>query len=169
MFKDLFIGVGTPFLDDSIFTLPKRNFFFMAEFLPSYIKNLPLLLSLISIFTVYLVYFLIQRYNLMYLYFTRDVHRFLLNKWNFDLIYNKYVNQPLLTFGYNVLFKLVDKGVVEIFGPYGIYKLVNLFSKLNKYLQTGRVYNYVAYILTFRFIHVCVTGDLADPVLATCN
>jgi NADH-ubiquinone oxidoreductase chain 5 len=44
------------------------------------------------------------------------------------------------------MYKLVDKGILEIFGPYGItYNLYNWSIKINK-LQTGYIYHYIGYI-----------------------
>lgn len=48
LFKDLFIGLGSDFFDYSFFILPenlKSNF---SEFLPVFVKNLPLFCSAIG-------------------------------------------------------------------------------------------------------------------------
>jgi len=45
LMKDLFIGVGSIFLGNSIFVLPKNFNLFEAEFLPSTIKLIPLVFS----------------------------------------------------------------------------------------------------------------------------
>jgi len=46
MLKDLFIGVGSIFLGNSIFILPKHFNLFEAEFLPTLVKLTPVLFSL---------------------------------------------------------------------------------------------------------------------------
>jgi len=46
--KEMFIGVGTPFWNNSLFTHPDRLFMVDAEFLPSWIKLAPVILSIIS-------------------------------------------------------------------------------------------------------------------------
>jgi hypothetical protein len=46
MVKDLFIGVGSIFLGNSIFILPKHFNLFEAEFLPTLVKLTPVLFSL---------------------------------------------------------------------------------------------------------------------------
>ena len=48
------------------------------------------------------------------------MYSFLNQKWYFDKLYNEYINKPLVSFGYFVSFRGMDKGVVEILGPYGI-------------------------------------------------
>jgi NADH:ubiquinone oxidoreductase subunit 5 (subunit L)/multisubunit Na+/H+ antiporter MnhA subunit len=75
--KDLFAGVGSPFLDHVLLTLPGHNSFFVAEFLPFYIKNLPFFLSLLSVMLVFLLYQFLGRYTLMYHSVFKKVHRFL--------------------------------------------------------------------------------------------
>jgi hypothetical protein len=46
LLKDIFIGVGSTFLGNSIFILPKHFNLFESEFLPLTIKVLPLFFSL---------------------------------------------------------------------------------------------------------------------------
>ena len=48
-----------------------------------------------------------------------------------------------MSLGYNVTFIVLDKGLIEIFGPYGLSKTVyKLSSQLSK-TQTGLVYHYM--------------------------
>jgi NADH-ubiquinone oxidoreductase chain 5 len=75
--KDIFVGVGSPFLDHVLLTLPGHNSFFGAEFLPFYIKNLPFFLSLLSVSLVGGVYGVLSQYSLMYQPLLNKVHRFL--------------------------------------------------------------------------------------------
>jgi hypothetical protein len=48
------------------------------------------------------------------------VFSFLSNKWYFDVIYNRLINYNILHFSYEVTFKTIDKGVLEIVGPFGL-------------------------------------------------
>ena len=84
----------------------------------------------------------------MYHPFLNKIHRFLNYKWCFDLLYNKYVNLPVLRFGFRVPFALIDKGVIEMIGPRGIYSAFFRLSLGNKNYQTGLVYQYAVYILS---------------------
>ena len=79
--------------------------------------------------------------------FLRELYRFLSYKWYFDAVYNEIINRPVLKIAYSTLFRLLDKGILELFGPYGISS--NLFSSANKMkrLQIGEVY-YYAYLMT---------------------
>lgn len=57
-------------------------------------------------------------------------------------MYNRLVNQPLLEGAYNVVFSLIDKGLLEVAGPTGAdivsVRVGNFFTSA----QTGRVYDY---------------------------
>jgi NADH-ubiquinone oxidoreductase chain 5 len=146
--KDLFAGVGSPFLDHVLLTLPGHNSFLVAEFLPFYIKNLPFFLSILSVALVAFLYQLLSRYALMYNSALKKGHRFLSYKWYFDLLYNRYINLPVLRFAFRVPFELIDKGVIELMGPRGLYSLFFRSSLKSKEYQTGVVYQYAFYILS---------------------
>src|SRR5260370_15577591 len=146
--KDLFAGVGSPFLDHVLLILPGHNSFFVAEFLPFYIKNLPFFLSVLSVLLVTALYSLLSRYSFNYHPLLKKIHRFLSYKWYFDLIYNRYLNLPLLRFGFRVPFELIDKGIIELIGPRGIYSSFFRLSLKSKEYQTGVVYQYAFYILS---------------------
>jgi NADH:ubiquinone oxidoreductase subunit 5 (subunit L)/multisubunit Na+/H+ antiporter MnhA subunit len=92
---------------------------FLQKFMP--------LICIIAGIGIYLTYHYIQDYKKTVQFKIIDfrnyiprTYLFLVNKWYFDAIYNEYVNVPLLKFSYNIIFKLLDKGVLEIIGPYGI-------------------------------------------------
>lgn len=146
--KDLFAGLGSPFLDHTLLILPGHNSFFVAEFLPFYIKNLPFFLSLLSVALVILLYRSLLQYTVMYHPILKKGHRFLSYKWYFDLLYNRYINFPLLRFAFRVPFELIDKGVIELMGPRGIYSSFLRLSLKSKGYQTGIVYQYALYILS---------------------
>ena len=159
--RDLFIGLGSDFFDDSIFILPSNLIMTDAEFIPYYIKLLPSILSLIGMvgslffhkyFEFFFVYF---RYNK----YLNTFYKFLVQKWYFDYIQNELVGKSVLWFAYNTFFKLVDKGFLEILGPTGIsfvmYKLSTRFRKL----QTGYIYQY-SFIILFSLILFFIFLDL---------
>ena len=146
--KDLFAGAGSPFLDHVILILPGHNSFFVAEFLPFYIKNLPLFLSLLSVGLLVLCYQALSNYSIMYHPFLRRVHRFLSYKWYFDLLYNRYINLPVLRFAFRVPFALIDKGLIEFLGPRGLYSSFLRVSLQSKEYQTGVIYHYARFIIS---------------------
>src|SRR5699024_2447490 len=86
IFKDLYIGLGSPF--NSLFTHPDNLSIIDTEFsLPTYIKLLPLFLTIISIITVLFIYEynykLLTVYNNKYL---RSLYRFVNNRFMLDQV-----------------------------------------------------------------------------------
>lgn len=71
---------------------------------------------------------------------------FLVKRWYFDLIYNSFVF-ILLSFFYRIIFKLIDRGLVEWFGPLGVVKLISKFAAIFSTFQIGFIYNYIFVIL----------------------
>lgn len=75
------------------------------------------------------------------------IYTFFNQKWHFDDLYNRFIVQKVITFGYDVSFKLFDAGWIAYLGPYGIAKTVNSLSKNLGKLQTGFVYHYAFIIV----------------------
>ena len=72
---------------------------------------------------------------------------FLNRKWLFDRIYNEWVSQKALWFGYVISYKTIDKGVLEYFGPAGLTHLGRNLSKFSTSLQTGLIFSYAFLVL----------------------
>ena len=147
--KDFFIGFGTDFWGNSIFTLPKNLFFIEAEFLPIFIKWLPFFLSFFGI--IISSYINVFNYH-FFTYFQKNsfllFFSFLINKkWYFDILHNRTVVNSLLNFGYLISFKTLDRGFVELIGPYGISKRVKEYSKKLIFLQTGQMTHYLFFMV----------------------
>ena len=148
--KDIFIGLGTGFFaDNSLFIHPSHEIMLDTEFaVPTLFKLLPLVftISLSVIFIVLseflpklLVHFKLSR--LGYNIFSFFNQRFLI-----ELFYNRYITDIVLKLGGQTT-KVLDKGSVELLGPYGLEKgLVNL-SKNIASLDTGVITSYALYIL----------------------
>jgi NADH-ubiquinone oxidoreductase chain 5 len=67
------------------------------------------------------------------------------------LFFNKNVVFPLIDLmnysALNYTFKLFDKGLIELFGPFGITKIVDNMVNFNSKLQTGLIYHYSGLII----------------------
>ena len=84
------------------------------------------------------------------------MYRFLTYKWYFDAIYNEFLNRPLLQMAYTTIFCSLDKGILELFGPYGIsYVLFSGASKMKR-MQLGQVYYYAYLMLMFILVSLIV-------------
>jgi NADH-ubiquinone oxidoreductase chain 5 len=68
-------------------------------------------------------------------------YNFFNRKWFFDKVYNEFINQSILRLGYYKTFKLLDRGIIEKLGPFGIMNFFyNNAIKIN-FLQTGLIYH----------------------------
>ena len=144
IFKDMIIGVGTNFWGNSLFLLPENLVVFDAEFLPVSIKLIPVIFSFSGAFVSYLIYVFLSP-TFIYKFKMSRLGNFFYNffnrKWFFDKVYNEFINQSVLNLGYHKTYKLIDRGIIENLGPFGLSKLFySLPFKLN-FLQTGLIYH----------------------------
>jgi NADH-ubiquinone oxidoreductase chain 5 len=71
-----------------------------------------------------------------------NLYTFLNNKWHFDYIYNNYLVKPLLVFGYSTSYKVLDRGLIDRVGPYGVAHQLSRSTQNLSAFQSGQVYNY---------------------------
>jgi NADH-ubiquinone oxidoreductase chain 5 len=165
--KDLFIGLGTPFWNNAIFIAPENLVMIDAEFIPTYIKWLPVIVSLFGAVSSMLVFHFLKNFlfEVCIKPFGRSVYIFLNRRWLFDRLQNDLIGSVILKLGYNTTYKLVDKGVIEVFGPKGLSFLTITFSKQISSLQSGLVHQY-AFIM-FIGVTLFMTKLLVWPLFAT--
>ena len=148
VFSDLFVGVGTDFFGNSLFIHPNNISIIEAEFsLSLIVKLLPALLSLVgSVLSLFLYHRNPEFINqLIENSLGRKIYGFLNGKYYFDVIYNKYLIQKGLILGY-LISKEIDKGAIELLGPFGLSNtLYNKGESLSK-LDTGIITTYALYI-----------------------
>ncbi len=145
-FKDIFIGPGSSFWNLSILILPINFNFLESEFIFIYLKWIPFLLSFLGVFIATLLN--LYNYNFQnYIKALNFLYFFINKKWYFDIIYNKIIVFPLLNFGYTITFKNLDRGFIELSGPYGVNIFVNKFSLILTRLQTGQISHYILFII----------------------
>lgn len=116
--------------------------------LSSLIKFLPL----ISTITLTIISLIIQEYylnNLMKFKYSKigyNIFSFFNLKYLIELLYNKYLTEKILYLGSQTV-RYLDKGSIELIGPWGVEQFfVNLSKKLSE-LDTGVVTTYALYIL----------------------
>jgi len=148
--KDIFIGLGSNFFsDNSLFIHPLHEIMLDTEFaVPTLFKLLPLFftvsLSIISIIFTELYPKLLINFKLSSLGY--NIFSFFNQRFLVELFYNKYVSGIVLKLGGQTT-KVMDKGSVEIFGPYGLEKKLTEVSNSINSLSTGIVTAYALYIL----------------------
>lgn len=143
--KDFFIGLGTDVWNTSIFIYPNNIYFLESEFLKVSLKWLPFFLSLLGIIVSSLINIQILKIKLYK--FNFFLSYFINKKWYFDSIYNKLIVFPLLNFGYHVSLKNLDRGFVELLGPFGLSMFTNKLSFIVVKLQTGQLTHYIFFII----------------------
>ena len=146
VFSDLFVGIGTDFFGNAIFIHPNHITMVEAEFsMDRLVKLLPSILSLLgAVLAVYLYHFTPQLF-FMENSIIRKIYTFLNGKYLFDVIYNHYFIGKGLQLGYFVS-KVLDRGVIELIGPYGLSNnLIGTGNTLSK-ADTGIITYYALYI-----------------------
>nr|AVD96795.1 NADH dehydrogenase subunit 5 [Ophiostoma novo-ulmi subsp. novo-ulmi] len=148
--KDIFIGLGSGFfIDNSIFIHPEHEITIDTEFgVSTFWKLLPFVFTVsFSIIALTLSEFLsesILNFKLTRLGYT--IFGFFNQRFLVEFFYNKYITNAVLNLGGQSV-KVLDKGAIELLGPWGLEKsLVNSSKNLNK-LSSGVVTNYALYIL----------------------
>jgi NADH-ubiquinone oxidoreductase chain 5 len=157
--KDIYIGLGSGFFsDNSLFIHPMHEILLNTEFsVPTFFKLLPLLftigLSIISLFFTEFFPKLLIKFKLSFIGY--NVFGFLNQRFLVELFYNRYVTGLVLKLGGQTV-KVMDKGSVELFGPYGLEnKLTNISRYINN-LSTGVVTTYALYILIGLIFYISV-------------
>jgi NADH-ubiquinone oxidoreductase chain 5 len=148
IFSDLFVGMASDFFSNSIFIRPNNISLIEAEFsLPLIIKLLPAVLSL---FGASLAIFLYHKSPTFIIDLTdnligQKIYTFFNGKYFFDIIYNNYIINSGLELGYTIS-KVLDRGIIEMVGPYGLsHTLTNTGKNISK-LDTGVITTYSIYI-----------------------
>ena len=147
--KDIFIGLGSNFfIDNSIFIHPKNEILIDTEFsISAFIKLLPFIFTLTVTFVTILI---LEWYPNIILNFKLSIlgisiYGFFNQRFLIEYFYNKYITNLILKLGGQTT-KILDKGSIEILGPYGLEKLLISWSKAINKLNTSNIPNYGLYI-----------------------
>jgi NADH-ubiquinone oxidoreductase chain 5 len=157
--KDIFIGLGSGFFaDNSLFIHPTHEIMLNTEFaVPTLFKLLPLFFTIsLSIIAIVISEFLGK--ILITFKYTRlgyNIFGFFNQRFLIELFYNKYITGLIFKLGGQTT-KVIDKGSVELLGPYGLEKgLINL-SKNIVSLDTGVITSYALYILIGLIFYILI-------------
>jgi len=165
--KDLFVGPGSDFLSSALFIHPTHITLVEAEFsIPLFYKLLPAAGSLLGAATALLLYHRLPEFtvNLTQTQLGYALYTFFNGKYFFDVIYNHYIINKALELGL-VTSKVLDRGLVEKIGPFGLTESFYNTSRQVATLDTGIVTSYALYIilgfisLTLLLFVPVLTGD----------
>ena len=157
--KDIFIGLGSNFfVDNSIFIHPMREIMLNTEFAVSTLfKLLPLMFTvLLSVLAIILSEFMpkvLIDFKLNRLGY--NIFSFFNQRFFIELLYNKYITGLILKLGGQTT-KILDKGSVELLGPFGLEKGLLSLSKSISTLDTGVITSYALYILIGLIFYILI-------------
>ena len=155
--KDIFIGLGSKFfIDNSLFIHPSHEIMLNTEFaVPTFFKILPLILtfslSLLSIIFLEFTPKTLIYFNLSSIGY--NIYSFFSQRFLIELFYNKYITDFVLKLGGQTT-KVIDKGSIELIGPYGLEKGLVILSRNMASLDTGVITSYALYILVGLIFYV---------------
>jgi len=148
IFSDLFVGMASDFFSNAIFIKPNNISLIEAEFsLPLLIKLLPALLSFFGASLAIFLYHISPTFiiDLTDNLIGQKFYTFFNGKYFFDIIYNNYIINKGLELGYSIS-KVLDRGIIEMVGPYGLSQTFSNTGKNISKLDTGVITTYSIYI-----------------------
>jgi len=148
--KDIFIGLGSNFfIDNSLFIHPINEIMIDTEFAVStFFKLIPFVFtisfSVVAIIISELFPELVISYKLSRLGY--NIFGFFNQRFLIEYFYNKYIVNLILFLGGQTT-KILDKGSIELCGPFGLEKGLISSSKKISSLNTSIVTSYALFIL----------------------
>jgi len=157
--KDIFIGLGSGFFaDNSIFIHPTHEIMLDTEFaVPTLFKLLPLVFT-ISLSVIAIIYSEFSPKSIIRFKFTRlgyNLFGFFNQRFLIELFYNKYITGLIFKLGGQTT-KVLDKGSVELLGPYGLEKGLITLSRNIASLDRGVITTYALYILIGLIFYILI-------------
>jgi len=147
--RDIMIGLGTDFWGGAIYTLPQHDHMIEAEYLPQWIRLLPFFLTLGGAALSYGTCILAPQWSASFMKHTwyRRIMEFCNRRWFVDVVYNTYIGQPAMQWGYWTSFRALDRGVLEMCGPEGMSRMSVSLAQRLRTLQSGYMYHYALVML----------------------
>jgi NADH-ubiquinone oxidoreductase chain 5 len=156
LFSELFVGFGTTFFNHNFQYNLSTPSTIDLEFLSPWQKQLPFMIT----FSTFLgSLFLLTKYRKITFLksnFIYWVFCFLNQKWFFDKIYNHFLFFQITRI-YTSFFVFLDKGLIEFFGPFGLFISFQQFSNYLRHLQSGLISTYIfTIVFTLVFFTLCI-------------
>ncbi len=158
--KDIFIGLGSSFfIDNSLFIHPIHEIMLDTEFaVPTEFKLLPLVFT-ISFSALAILFSEFLPESLINFKFSRlgyNIFGFFNQRFLVEMFYNKYITNLVLDLGGQTT-RVLDKGSIELLGPFGLEIGLVKLSKNIASLSTGVVTSYALYILAAFILYVSIS------------
>lgn len=147
--KDSFVGMGSDMLATSLFVHPSHVTLVEAEFsIPTFYKLLPAIGTIGGASLALLMYHRLANFtvDLALSDLGKRIYTFFNAKWFFDAVINHYVINKALGLGM-ITAKVLDRGAIELLGPFGLTNSLYGGSQTISRLDTGIVTQYALYIM----------------------
>lgn len=148
-FRDMAVGLGSDFWENSLALCYSNNYLMDAEFLPFIIKLIPLICAGLGVLLATYIYNWLTKYlnSLVFKDFFRNIYVFLNKKWFMDKLYSEIIYQKVLFLSYNPFYSVFDKGIFNVLGPRVLNNTLEKLSTNTAEMQTGFFYHYALIFL----------------------
>jgi NADH-ubiquinone oxidoreductase chain 5 len=157
--KDIFIGLGSGFFsDNSLFIHPTHEIMLDTEFaVPVLFKLLPLILTIILSGLAIVLSEFLPKFLVVFKYsrLGYNIFGFFNQRFYIELFYNNYITAFILKLGGKTT-NILDKGSVELLGPWGLEKGLLSLSKSISSLDRGVITSYALYILVGFIFYILI-------------
>jgi len=151
---EIFTGIGSAYISNSIFYNIEKFDLMGTEFIHPLIKNFPFIFTILGLYISYLTFmhnFLSSSYyNFIYDY-KKKIYIFFYNAGFFNNLYNKIFLWVYKKFYYIFVCNL-EKGFFEFFGPFGVYILAKNLSLNFRYISPYTLTSILLLIYAFMII-----------------
>ena len=143
LFKEMFIGSNSnEFWNNSILFLHSV----FHEHPPTWLLALTPSIVILAIPISYYLFVINKKIVAKLIIKNMSLHKFLINKWYFDELYNFIFVNPIKNAG-TFLWKKFDILIIDRFGPDGLSRLIKFFSDKAVIFQSGYLYHYAFVML----------------------
>jgi len=161
--RDIFVGIGSSFLGNSLFIHPDHLYFSDTEFeLPLIFKLIPVTFSVIAGTITFLLGQYVPYFGLYLKLSFSKLYKMLQLRWYFDNVYS-FILQTGLSFGY-ITNKVLDRGALEIIGPHGLTRASEATSIFTKF-DSGFIPSYALFMFIGMISFISISFFSLDPKL----
>jgi hypothetical protein len=159
----MFVGLGTDFWGNALFTLPTKQYMLESEWLDASVKMIPLFFSFsgVGLALFHYLYSFNFLFRLKQSEYGRALYTFLNRKWFFDKVYNEWINQSLLNVAYTQTYQNMDRGLLEFLGPQGFASQIYLYTNKITQISLGFTYHLLLLLLFSLIIFLIFFGGWA--------
>jgi len=144
LLKDFVIGNGVTTLGSGIFNLPFNSNTLDVEYIPFFIKIIPVAVSLLGMLAVLFIYKYTYFSVISYKIKNKKYYTFFNNKWFFNNVYNMIIGKTLYINAYEIFFVVLEQGLFE---PTPISNTVYKVSVETVKLSNGSIHKHALFVV----------------------